>query len=224
MLTFIVLNLQIIGSRNPLNVIKALFIALNAVCAHLFLIIYQPIRIFAFLTLGAIDWYMCCLILPSTCLADWDSKGCPAEVWAYCGWVLLIVTIWFVWRSWGQQSLVLAYAWEDRGRPNRERSPLFVLAVMWASSKRSVRWEGACWSVKGQWQLQEDKQMVFPWPCLFRTGWSWGQADKQGCCINEDQNCLIWSCCFASIVCCRCILYYCCTRMEMSFRLIISYC
>ena len=55
MLTFIVFNLQIIGSRNPLNVIKALFIALNAVCAHLFLIIYQPIRIFAFLTLGAID-------------------------------------------------------------------------------------------------------------------------------------------------------------------------
>lgn len=29
---FIVFNLQIIGSRNPLNVIKALFIALNAVC------------------------------------------------------------------------------------------------------------------------------------------------------------------------------------------------
>ena len=55
MLTFIVLNLQIIGSRNPLNVIKALFIALNAVCAHLFLIIYQPIPIFTFSTLCAID-------------------------------------------------------------------------------------------------------------------------------------------------------------------------
>lgn len=56
--------LQIIGSRNPLNVIKALFIALNAVCAHFFFKIY-PFQ-------SPHSWYVfiyrsSCLIFQSTC-------------------------------------------------------------------------------------------------------------------------------------------------------------
>jgi hypothetical protein len=36
------LSLQIIGSRNPLNVIKALFIALNAVCDYFYKYLPPP--------------------------------------------------------------------------------------------------------------------------------------------------------------------------------------
>ena len=42
-------------------------------------------------------------------------------------------------------------------------------------------------ALKGRWQVQAAKQMVFPWPCLFRTGWSWGQADKQ-----QEPRCFLY--------------------------------